>query len=244
MLWKGATVSEQRDSFLCVHQPNYYAVADLRRALQHLARDSLQMDRTLPRAWQGGSGRSIATAPWLSFADARSDPRSSDQAAASTSRLGLREAIGSAAAPTPAMGSAGPIHAAQILKNRGLVRERRRHRREHPGCPASVAREPNEIWGADYKGPFRLGNGAYRFPQTVSDLHTRFLLGCDGHQSVGGEKTTACSCQAIGGVWLASENPNRQRSPVRIQRTGPSLESVGVVDRARYLPRAHRARSS
>ncbi len=81
--------------------------------------------------------------------------------------------------------------AAQILKNHGLVRNRRRHRREHPGCPQSVAHEPNEIWGADYKGQFRLGNGSYCFPQTVSDLNSRFLLGCDGHDSVDGQETKA-----------------------------------------------------
>ncbi len=57
--------------------------------------------------------------------------------------------------------------------------------------PQSVASEPNDIWGADYKGQFRLGNGTYCFPQTVSDLNTRFLLGCDGHERVDGDKTKA-----------------------------------------------------
>jgi transposase InsO family protein len=81
--------------------------------------------------------------------------------------------------------------AAHILAERGLVREKRRHRRAHPGCPKSVAEGPNDIWGSDYKGQFRMGNGQYCFPQTVSDLYARFLLGCDGHPQVSGELTKA-----------------------------------------------------
>jgi transposase InsO family protein len=42
-----------------------------------------------------------------------------------------------------------------------------------------VASAPNDIWAADYKGQFRLKNGQYCFPLTVSDLYSRFLLGCD-----------------------------------------------------------------
>jgi transposase InsO family protein len=79
----------------------------------------------------------------------------------------------------------------RILSHHGLVRERRHHRRAHPGCPQHTAEGPNEIWGADYKGQFRLGNGSYCFPQTVSDLGSRFLLGCDGHPGVDGEFTKA-----------------------------------------------------
>ncbi|MGA9133006.1 MAG: hypothetical protein WB384_13440, partial [Candidatus Sulfotelmatobacter sp.] len=71
--------------------------------------------------------------------------------------------------------------AAHILAERGLVGETCRHRRAHPACPKSVAEGLNDIWGSDYKGQFRMSNGQYCFPQTVSDPHTRFLLGCDGH---------------------------------------------------------------
>jgi hypothetical protein len=34
-------------------------------------------------------------------------------------------------------------------------------------------------------------NGQYCFPQTVSDLYSRYLLGCDGHLQVSGELTRA-----------------------------------------------------
>jgi putative transposase len=55
----------------------------------------------------------------------------------------------------------------------------------------TVAEEPNDIWGADYKGQFRMGNGLYCFPQTVSDLCSRYLLGSDGHPRVDGDMTKA-----------------------------------------------------
>src|SRR3989304_3048301 len=56
--------------------------------------------------------------------------------------------------------------AARILARHGLVRPRRRHRRAHPGGPKTVPHGPNDIWAADYKGQFRLTNGAYGFPLT------------------------------------------------------------------------------
>ena len=79
--------------------------------------------------------------------------------------------------------------AARILARVGLVRPRRRYRRAHPGCPKSVAHGPNDIWAADYKGQFRLKNGQYCFPLTVSDLASRYLLGCDAHPAISIEMT-------------------------------------------------------
>jgi transposase len=65
---------------------------------------------------------------------------------------------------------------AQVLDREGLVRATRRHRRAHPGCPKNAATAPNDIWAADYKGQFRLKNGQYCFPLTVSDLYSRYYL--------------------------------------------------------------------
>ena len=67
--------------------------------------------------------------------------------------------------------------AALILARQGLVRPRRRYRRAHPGCPKSIPQGPNDIWAADYKGQFRLKDGGYCFPLTVSDLASRYVLG-------------------------------------------------------------------
>jgi putative transposase len=78
---------------------------------------------------------------------------------------------------------------AHILSREGLAKKPRRHRRAHPGCPKNVAEGPNDIWAADYKGQFRLGNGQYCLPLTVSDLYSRYLLGCEAHPEVSLQRT-------------------------------------------------------
>ena len=67
-----------------------------------------------------------------------------------------------------------------------MIKPRRRYRRAHPGYPKSIPQGPNDIWAAD---EFRLKNGKYCFPLTVSDLSSRFLLGVDAHPNISLEKT-------------------------------------------------------
>jgi len=55
------------------------------------------------------------------------------------------------------------------------------------GVPIQEARRyrrawPNDLWCTDYKGEFKLGNGRYCYPLTVSDHASRYLLMCDGHE--------------------------------------------------------------
>jgi transposase InsO family protein len=72
-----------------------------------------------------------------------------------------------------------------ILKRKGLITlNKRRLRRSHPGCPKTTTNEPNDIWTADYKGHFKMGNGLYCYPLTVGDMHSRYLLGCDAHEAI------------------------------------------------------------
>jgi len=68
-----------------------------------------------------------------------------------------------------------------LLKRRGLVlRKTPRRAIGHPGKPSSLIVAPNHVWCADFKGQFRMGNGRYCYPLTVTDGHSRFLLGCQG----------------------------------------------------------------
>ena len=68
-----------------------------------------------------------------------------------------------------------------MLKRRGLIESKRRRRAVgHPGRPSVLVRGPNDCWSVDYKGQFRLGNGQYCYPLTVTDNHSRYLLGCHG----------------------------------------------------------------
>lgn len=71
-----------------------------------------------------------------------------------------------------------------ILKRHGLVRKHPKRRKiGHPGKPTSLILAPNQVWCADFKGQFRMGNGQYCYPLTVTDGFSRFLLECRGLHS-------------------------------------------------------------
>jgi putative transposase len=69
------------------------------------------------------------------------------------------------------------VHA--VLDRNGLVKKRRRHRGKSQGTPLTFAHNPNELWCADYKGQFMLGNQSYCYPLTITDYASRFLIACD-----------------------------------------------------------------
>lgn len=74
-----------------------------------------------------------------------------------------------------------PSGVCALLKRRGLVRRKRTRRViGHPGKPSALVVAPNQIWCADFKGQFRMGNGRYCYPLTVTDQYSRYLLRCQG----------------------------------------------------------------
>ena len=75
--------------------------------------------------------------------------------------------------------------AAAVLARHGLTKPRRKRRPpKHPGSTPLVTHAPNEVWTADYKGQFRMGDGELCYPLTVCDAHSRFVLSCHGLASV------------------------------------------------------------
>lgn len=71
-----------------------------------------------------------------------------------------------------------------ILSRNGMVPKKRTRRRiGHPGKPTSSILAPNDLWSADFKGQFKMGNGCYCYPLTVADGFSRYLLGCQGLHS-------------------------------------------------------------
>jgi transposase InsO family protein len=71
-----------------------------------------------------------------------------------------------------------------ILKRHGLIKQRKRRQRPTPWRkPLTVPETPNEVWAVDYKGQFKLGNGAYCYPLTATDIHSRFLLAVEALDS-------------------------------------------------------------
>ena len=78
--------------------------------------------------------------------------------------------------------SKSTVHA--VLDRHGLVAHaRKRHRFRAEGTALSQALLPNDLWCADFKGEFKLGNGQYCYPLTVTDQTSRYLLCCEAFES-------------------------------------------------------------
>ncbi len=73
------------------------------------------------------------------------------------------------------------IHA--VLHRHGLVKGIGRPRSRASGTALSSGAAPNDLWCADFKGEFKLGNGHYCYPLTVTDHASRFLLLCEALES-------------------------------------------------------------
>jgi transposase InsO family protein len=208
MPWKGVSVSEQRQRFLEDYLLNYYAISELA--------ERFSISRTTAHKWinrfkqHGQEGyqelsRRPHTCPW------RTDQAIVDELVKlrrAHPRWGPRKLLNLLQRRTPKLTLPSVATAARILAKNGLVKPRRRYRRAHPGCPKSVPQGPNDIWAADYKGQFRLKNGDYCFPLTVSDLSSRFVLGIDAHPSISIDKTI----DHFTGIFQDHGLPNRIRT--------------------------------
>jgi len=73
------------------------------------------------------------------------------------------------------------VHA--VLHRHGLVKAIGRPRQRATGTPLSQGAAPNDLWCGDFKGEFKLGNGQYCYPLTVTDHASRFLLLCEALES-------------------------------------------------------------
>jgi transposase InsO family protein len=68
-----------------------------------------------------------------------------------------------------------------ILSRHGLVKQQKRCRRVKPVYPIFDPKGCNEVWSADYKGKFYMGNKTYCHPLTIADSKSRFLFTAKGH---------------------------------------------------------------
>jgi len=191
MPWKGVTVSEQRQRFLEDYLLTYYSISELA--------ERFSISRTTAHKWiqryreYGESGfhehsRRPLGCPWQT---GRAIVEELVGLRKKHPRWGPRKLLDVMDQRRPRRELPSVSTAARILSREGLVKSRRRYRRAHPGCPKGIPQGPNDIWAADYKGQFRLKNGRYCFPLTVSDLATRYVLGCDAHPAISLEKSLA-----------------------------------------------------
>ena len=73
------------------------------------------------------------------------------------------------------------IHA--VLDRHGQVKRGGGPRHRARGTPLSEGTVSNDLWCADFKGEFKLGNSRYCYPLTVTDHASRFLLLCEALDS-------------------------------------------------------------
>ena len=68
----------------------------------------------------------------------------------------------------------------EVLRRAGLTASPARRRRAVGTASVDVAASAaNDMWGIDFKGWFRTGDGQRCDPLTVSDVHSRYLLMCE-----------------------------------------------------------------
>ena len=108
-----------------------------------------------------------------------------------------------------------------ILLRRGLV-ERRKGRRRHRPQPTKLrlAAAPNDVWCIDYKGQFRLGDQSYCYPLTVTDQHSRYVLGCEGMAAIDEDQAREC----LASIFSEHGLPLVMRSD-----NGPPFASTGLA---------------
>lgn len=69
----------------------------------------------------------------------------------------------------------------ELFQRHGLVKARSQRRRSPPYTqPFVTCTEPNDVWSADFKGQFKLGNDRWCYPFTLTDNCSRYLLACQG----------------------------------------------------------------
>jgi len=79
-----------------------------------------------------------------------------------------------------------------VLKRQGLIRPRRRKvyaPREFLGL--TVGEQPNDVWCADFKGDFALGDKTRCYALTITDFATRYLIDCTALSSTKEEPVRA-----------------------------------------------------
>ena len=65
-----------------------------------------------------------------------------------------------------------------LARNDRVRRRRSRTHWKHPGAAPLQTTAPNQVWTIDFKGQFRTRDGVYRYPLTMVDHFSRYLLCC------------------------------------------------------------------
>ncbi len=129
--------------------------------VRHIEEDRLQDLRALQGAWARSPDRPLEAAGALCQPAARSDRKPDRPPQAREAALGRQEDQGAfdrRLAGDVRVPAKSTIHA--VLDRHGLVQRMGKKRNRATGTPLSEGASPNDLWCADYKGEFKLGNQA------------------------------------------------------------------------------------
>jgi len=87
----------------------------------------------------------------------------------------------------PAVSTAG-----EWLREANLVTPTSRPPPQAKPTRLTLATRPNQVWCYDFKGQFKLGDGSFCFPLTITDDFSRMLLGCFSLSSTSISATQPC----------------------------------------------------
>lgn len=193
MAWKGVTIMDQRVRFISEYLDKYFSVAELCR--------QFNISRKSGYKWLGRYEKYGALGLEDQSRKPKKCPHKTEVRIVKSIKYtrhrhptwGPKKLLALLEKRHPEWNNPAASTIAGILKREGLITwKSRRIRRKHSGCPTTVATEPNQIWTADYKGHFKMRNGAYCYPLTVCDMYSRYLLDCDGHRAISLKETKEC----------------------------------------------------
>ncbi len=181
MPWKESTIMNQKIEFICEWRTGKYTITELCKQFNISRPTAYKMIDRFER--QGYDGlRELSRTP-------RTHPNTTKEYMVNAI-LELKEKYERWGAkkihrllyndfPVELIPTVLTIH--NILKKNGKVCLQKNLRRVKPVHPIFDPKEGNEVWSADYKGKFLMGNKIYCHPLTIADSKSRFLFTAKGH---------------------------------------------------------------
>lgn len=107
-----------------------------------------------------------------------------------------------------------------LLQSRGLTISRKRRFRANPSSTLTQPGEPNDVWCADFKGHFALGNGQRCYPLTITDAYSRTLFRC--------QALARTDTETVKPIWVAAFREYGLPKVIRTDNGAP-FASVGLA---------------
>ena len=111
-----------------------------------------------------------------------------------------------------------------------------------PGQPTSSMAAPNDVWRADFTGPFKTGDGHDGSPLTLTAGDRRVLLSCQALSATSVAAATPVCMRVFKACGLPRRLRTDQRRAVRHPHPGTALPVVRVVGTPGPLAGVHRTR--